>query len=243
MRRLPRRLLPTPGRRPLPFLAPNEPITAVSDGHPPSADGRSHRGSGLASAASLHDGTTAGDRRIGGRSSKRSTAGGGGTSDPGRKNTQHSAATSAVTISGAPARGAGGTLDPGTGPAHTVLSADVPVTTTMGTLTAAATVALTADDMAIHKTVGPAHHRGTRAGGASASHFLVTAPPAAEDATATTTSAAATLAASSSPDVAVGTAGCCEGASTWRGAALGRQSPVAHPAGAGRSWPRKSRRK
>jgi len=152
-------------------------------------------------------------------------------------------AASAVTMSGAPAMGTEATLDPGARPADTAMLADAPVTTKMGTPTAAATVALAADDMAIHKTVGPAHHRGTRAGGASASHFLVTAPPAAEDATATTTSAAATLAASSSPDVAVGTAGCCEGASTWRGAALGRQSPVAHPAGAGRSWPRKSRRK
>ena len=49
-------------------------------------------------------------------------------------------------------------------------------------------------------------HRGTRAGGNSASRLSVTAPLAADDATATVASVAATLTASSSPDVTVGTA-------------------------------------
>ena len=46
-------------------------------------------------------------------------------------------------------------------------------------------------------------HRGTRAGGGSASHFSVTPPPATDDATIPTASAAATLADPPSPGVAV----------------------------------------
>ena len=83
---------------------------------------------------------------------------------------------SAITIIGAPATGAEGTLHPGAGPADTEMLANAPVTTKMGTPTAAATVALAAAAVAIHNTVGPVHRRGTRAGGDSASHFSVTAP-------------------------------------------------------------------
>ena len=110
-------------------------------------------------------------------------------------------------MSGAPARGAEGTFDPGTGPAGTVMSADATATTAMGTPTAAVAAALTAADGATHNTAGPVYRRGIRAGDDSASHFSVSAPPAADDATSMTTSAATTLAASSSPDVAVSTTG------------------------------------
>ena len=129
-------------------LAHNEPITTVPDGRAPSADGGSHRGSGLTSAASAH----------------------------------HLQVAEAAAPIPAPSE------------PITAVSDGRPLSTA-GTSYQGAGPAPTADP-----------HRGTRAGGSSASHFSVMPPPAADDATTPTASAAATLADSSSPDVTVGTA-------------------------------------